>query len=156
LFRSVFGIFTKAFANNGGFESGIRIIGIFNNPNIYAGIMAIAVFLSLYLTFHASDRKDALISAALLAVNSLSYLLAFSMGSLLFFMISCLVMMEFQKRSASSLFLLMLKLRSSLLSLLFFHGGPRENRATFLHPRNRTDFECDPFISVGSAVCGHF
>ncbi|MDD2269867.1 MAG: O-antigen ligase family protein [Eubacteriales bacterium] len=117
-FNMFFGIFTDNFINNGAFEQGIRITGIFGNPNTYAGFMALAVILSLYLMINASGKKDTAISSGLLAINSLSYLLAFSMGSLFMFFIACLVMIvTTEKGNKISLFLLMMI--TAILTFIF-------------------------------------
>lgn len=118
LFKAFFGLFTGVYESRGVFEEGIRITGIFGNPNIYAGFMAVAVFLSLYLTVHASDKKNAMVASALLAANSLAYLLAFSMGSLFMFLIACLIMVGVsEKGKRVSLFLLMLE--TAVLAFVF-------------------------------------
>ncbi|MDD4565837.1 MAG: O-antigen ligase family protein [Eubacteriales bacterium] len=117
-FKAFFGIFTDSFIYNGAFEQGIRITGIFGNPNTYAGFMALAVILSLYLVTHASGKKDTIISAGLLAINALSYLLAFSMGSLFMFFIACLIMIgTTEKGKRISLFLLMME--TAILTFIF-------------------------------------
>ena len=118
IFRSFIGLFTDIYANRGGFEEGIRITGIFGNPNIYAGFMALAVLFSLYLTISASNRKQAIFSTVLLAVNALSYLLAFSLGSLFMFLIACLIMIGISdKGKRIRLFILMAE--TAFLGLLF-------------------------------------
>ncbi|MDD4564882.1 MAG: O-antigen ligase family protein [Eubacteriales bacterium] len=118
IFKSIFGLFTGNFLYNGAFEQGIRITGIFGNPNTYAGFMALAVILSLYLLVNASERKDAIVASCLLAINALSYLLAFSMGSLFMFFIACLVMLGVtEKGSRISLFLLMAE--TAILTFIF-------------------------------------
>ncbi len=118
VFKTFFGIFTDNFIYNGAFEQGIRITGIFGNPNTYAGFMALALILSLYLRIYASGKKDTIISSGLLAINALSYLLAFSMGSLFVFFIACLVMIVItEKGNRISLFLLMMN--TAILTFIF-------------------------------------
>ena len=118
LFKSFFALFTSVYDDRGVFEEGIRTTGIFGNPNIYAGFMAIAVFLSLYLVISASDKKNARISSALLAVNALAYLLAFSLGSLFMFLIACLIMIGMsEKGKRINLFILMSE--TAILGLVF-------------------------------------
>jgi len=118
IFKSFFGLFTEAFQQNGVFEQGIRITSIIGNPNIYSGFMAIAVLLSLYLVIHASDKRNSMIATSLLAVNALSYLLAFSMGSLFMFLLACLIMLGMtEKGNRISLFLLMSE--TAVLAFIF-------------------------------------
>lgn len=118
LFRLIFGAFTTNFDSSGAFEQGIRIPGIFGNPNTYAGFMALAVLLSLYLVSQASAKRDTVISISLLAINSLAYLLSFSMGSLVMFLAACLIMLiSSEKGNRVSLFILMLE--TAVITFLF-------------------------------------
>ena len=118
IYKAIFGLFTDNFNIYVMYEQGIRINGIFGNPNTYAGFMAIAVILSLYLAVSASGRRSSGFALSLLALNSLSYLLAFSMGSLFMFLIACLVMIASSEKSIRiSLFLLMLE--TAVLAFIF-------------------------------------
>ena len=118
IFRSILGIFTQNYSQTGIFEQGVRITSIMGNPNTYAGFMALSVILSLYLAHHASSKKESIIATSLLALNALSYLLAFSMGSLFMFFIACLVMLwSTEKGARIALFLLMLE--TAILAFLF-------------------------------------
>jgi len=64
-----------------GFESGTRLTGIFGNGNILAGVLAIGIFLSLYLAGSAENRRGRLFATVLLSINAYGFLLAFSMGA---------------------------------------------------------------------------
>lgn len=80
--------------------------------------MALAVILSLYLMISATDKKNVMIASSLLAINALSYLLAFSMGSLFMFLIACLIMIATtEKGKRISLFLLMIE--TAILTFIF-------------------------------------
>ena len=57
-----------------------RLNTIFGNPNTYAGLMSIACLLSLWLVITAQTRKQKVLCTILLMVNTISYLLAFSMA----------------------------------------------------------------------------
>lgn len=117
-FKIFIGIFTGAYNETGAFEQGIRITSIIGNPNTYSGFMALAVILSLYLSISARDKRNSTIGASLLAVNALSYLLAFSMGSLFMFLIACLIMIGITDRGKrTSLFLLMTE--TAVLTFIF-------------------------------------
>ena len=110
IFKSILGQFTDVFNVNIMYEPGIRIFGIFGNANTYAGFMALAVLLSIYLVIHASTKNNKRIAVSLLAINSLSYLLAFSMGSLFMFLVACLIMIGIsEKGTRVSLFVLMME-----------------------------------------------
>ncbi|MEG2139086.1 MAG: hypothetical protein RRY64_10565, partial [Oscillospiraceae bacterium] len=74
-----------------GFEAGTRITGIFANANILAGVLALGTLLSLYLVLSAQSKRQSYVSAALLAVNALGFLLAFSMGGLAVFAVAIVV-----------------------------------------------------------------
>ncbi|MDF2857399.1 MAG: hypothetical protein K0Q87_3250, partial [Neobacillus sp.] len=118
IFKALISFSTDVYEGRGAFEEGIRITGIFGNPNIYAGFMAIAVFLSLYLIISASGKKDRSIAASLLAINALSYLLAFSLGSLFMFMIACFIMIGVSdKGKKAALFIVMVE--TAVLTFLF-------------------------------------
>jgi hypothetical protein len=118
IFKALIGPFTQVYELRGEFEQGIRITGILGNPNTYAGFMAIAVLLSLYLVIHAVGKKESRAAVCLLAINSLSYLLAFSMGSLFMFLIACLIMIGCsEKGKRVSLFLLMFE--TAVLTFIF-------------------------------------
>ena len=115
LFRSVIGIFTKNLEIS---QTGLRVQGIFGNANTYAGFMALAILLSLYLVLHAASRKEQITALILLAVNALSYLLAFSLGSIFIFFISCIAMIALtEKGNRVPVFLLMLE--TAIIAFLF-------------------------------------
>ncbi len=118
LFKSIASPFTISFNNSIVYEQGVRIAGLFGNANTYGGFMALAVILSLYLVTSSSDKKSSILATSLLAVNSLAYLLAFSMGSLFMFLIACLIMIgNSEKGTRISLFLLMAE--TAVLAFVF-------------------------------------
>ena len=87
-----------------------RLHTIFGNPNIYAGLMSIACLLSLWLVITAETRKQKILCSILLMVNAISYLLAFSMGSLGVFVAACLLMLALcAKEKRIGFFLLLLQ-----------------------------------------------
>ena len=87
-----------------------RLHTIFGNPNIYAGLMSIACLLSLWLVITAETRKQKILCSILLMVNAISYLLAFSMGSLGVFVVACLLMLALSpKEERIGFFLLLLQ-----------------------------------------------
>ena len=87
-----------------------RLHTIFGNPNIYAGLMSIACLLSLWLVITAETRKQKILCSILLMVNAISYLLAFSMGSLGVFVAACLLMLALcPKEKRIGVFLLLLQ-----------------------------------------------
>lgn len=87
-----------------------RLSTIFGNPNIYAGLMSIACLLSLWLVLTAESRKQKILCTILLMVNAVSYLLAFSMGSLGVFVVACLLMLALSpKEQRIGVFLLLVQ-----------------------------------------------
>lgn len=59
---------------------GTRILTIFTNPNVFAGIAGIGVMLSLGLVLSSTGKKERAVHTACLAVSSLAFVLVFSMG----------------------------------------------------------------------------
>lgn len=59
---------------------GTRINSIFTNPNVFAGIAGIGVMLSLGLVLSSAGKKERAVHTSCLAVTSLAFVLAFSMG----------------------------------------------------------------------------
>lgn len=91
-----------------GFEKATRIMSIFGNANILAGILAIGIFLSLYLTLKSDTKFKKLFFILLLSVNSLGFLLAFSMGSIVMFSLSAIIyLISCSKKEKLKTFLLM-------------------------------------------------
>ena len=80
------------YGNTGGYFYS-RLNTIFGNPNTYAGLMSIACLLSIWLVITAASRSQKILCTILLMVNAVSYLLAFSMGSLGVFVVACLAML---------------------------------------------------------------
>ena len=135
IYKLFLGLFTRNFGSSIMYEQGIRIHGIFGNANTYAGFMAIAVILSIYLARNATNRRSAMISTTLLAFNSLSYLLAFSMGSLFMFLAACLIMIaSSEKGSRISLFILMIEtaVLTFILAFISMAGLGKSGPVSFL------------------------
>lgn len=100
-----------------GYEAGIRITGIFGNPNVLAGILAFGVFLGLYLVLTAKSRRGLLGCALLLEVNALGFLLAFSMGAIGMFLVSVAIYLIFEARDRR-LPLLVLMLETAIIGVV--------------------------------------
>ncbi|MFQ8760153.1 MAG: hypothetical protein ACLSAF_12765 [Intestinimonas sp.] len=108
-----------------GYESGIRVTGIFGNANVLAGFLALGVFLALYLVRTAGSRRTRLGGCMLLFVNSLSFLLAFSMGAIGMFAVAVLFYLLAERKGLRfSLFLLMVEtaVAALLMAFLSFAG----------------------------------
>ncbi len=93
-----------------GYETGVRITGIFNNANVSAGLLAFGLILSLYLLRTAQSRREELLVSLGLGIQALAFFLSFSMGAMGAFALTCLVyVLCSAKGSRLSLFLLMLE-----------------------------------------------
>lgn len=87
--RATYGFTTLYVESGSGFSN--RLDTIWGNANVYAGFMSIATLLSLYLLLTAVSRKQRVAGGIVLLLNAATYLLAFSMGSLFFFFLACVV-----------------------------------------------------------------
>lgn len=72
--------FTPDYGELAGVEAGVRMTSLFENPNIFAGCAGLGVLLSLGLALTSTGRER-MLHCALLYINSLGFLLAFSMGA---------------------------------------------------------------------------
>ena len=77
----VLGWFTPDYLELGAVEEGVRMTSIFMSPNVFAGCMGIGVLLGLGLAATSEKPWERGAHLACLAVNSLSFVLAFSMGA---------------------------------------------------------------------------
>lgn len=75
------GLFSDAYLNLSAVEAGIRMTSIFDAPNIFAGFAGLGVLLSLHLACSTEQKKERAAHTCCLYVNSLAFLLAFSMGA---------------------------------------------------------------------------
>ena len=88
--------------------SGTRILSFFTNPNVFAGIVGIGVILSLGLVLSSTGKKERAVHASCLAVTSLAFVLAFSMGGSGTIALAFLVYLALESRERRPhLFLLM-------------------------------------------------
>ena len=101
-----------------GYEAGIRITGIFGNPNFMAGFLALGIFLSLYLARGAGSRRERLAACLLLGLNTFSFLLLFSMGAVASFVVAVFLYLAAERRERRvSLFILLAE--TAVTALLF-------------------------------------
>ncbi|MBR1496309.1 MAG: O-antigen ligase family protein [Oscillospiraceae bacterium] len=80
-FQKLMEHFTSDYAGLSGVEAGVRMTSVFLNPNVFAGVAGIGVLLSLGLCVAVPDGIEHSVHTALLYINSLGFLLAFSMGA---------------------------------------------------------------------------
>ena len=121
LFAGFFDRIGCAYANmNTGYEAGVRVTGVFGNANILAGMLAVGIFLALYLVTTAQSRKTQLLSCVLLGINALCFLLNFSMGAIAMFVLAVLIyLLAARKGQRLPLFLLMVETAVITLLLTF-------------------------------------
>ena len=75
------GLFAPDYGALAGVEPGVRMTSMFENPNVFAGIAGLGVLLSLSLAASTEHRAERAVQTAILYVNALSFVLAFSMGA---------------------------------------------------------------------------
>lgn len=78
---TVLGWFTTDYTNLTVVEDGVRMTSMFMNPNVFAGCIGIGVLLSLGLAASATSQRGRMVHLVCLSVNSLAFILAFSMGA---------------------------------------------------------------------------
>lgn len=118
LFVRIMSLFGASYSGLSGIEPGIRMVGIFGNANIFAGCVGIGVLLSLGLAATAEDTASRRLPLCTLAINSLGFVLAFSMGASAMILLAFLayLLLESPQRRVSSLVLMVETLLVTLLA----------------------------------------
>lgn len=126
-------LFAPDYAQLDGLEAGVRITSLFLNPNVFAGCAGIGALLSLGLAV-SSERRARLFHLSCLYLNSLAFVLAFSMGASGAIALAFLAYLVFERRERRpALLLLMVEtliltvLAAALISMTSFTAwsGPR-------------------------------
>ncbi len=78
---SVVKVFSPDYDSLAAVEAGTRMVGIFDNPNFFAGVVGLGTLLSLSLVLAEPRGARRVCHVCLLYVNALAFLLAFSMGA---------------------------------------------------------------------------
>lgn len=101
----VSGLFQRFMLNfNTGFEGisaleiGTRIYSIYQNPNVFSGIMGIAMLISLGLLLCSKSKREKFYHFAMLSVCSLAFVLSFSLGAFIMFVPSVVVYLFIEKK----------------------------------------------------------
>ena len=103
-----------------GYEAGTRITGIFSNANVSAGLLALGLVVGLYLLRTAVSRRERVLTALGLGIQSLAFFLSFSMGAMAAFAVTCVVYLLVSAKGARlGLFLLMLECVAATLVCSF-------------------------------------
>lgn len=91
-------------------EVGVRMISIYGNPNVFAGVIGLGVLLSLGLAVSAEGVGERRYHQVCLFLNALAFVLAFSMGASAMIALGFLVLLALaRKECRSTLFLLMVE-----------------------------------------------
>ena len=106
-------------ASTTGFESGTRLTGIFSNANISAGLLALCIFLSLYLLESSENRRQQIFAAVFASLQAFTFLLNFSLGATGFFLVSVVVYLIFAGERRFHVFLRMLEIALPVLITVF-------------------------------------
>lgn len=109
LVLGIFGLVTPDYTHIelNGLEVGVRMFSMFSNPNIFAGCAGIGVLLSLGLAV-SSEKRIRLFHLSCLFINSLAFLLSFSMGASATIALAFLAYIVFERQER----------RSALLTLM--------------------------------------
>lgn len=130
---AILSLFTPDYVRLDGLEAGVRMTSLVINPNIFAGCAGIGVLLSLGLAV-CSEKRIRLFHLSCLFLNSLAFLLAFSMGASAAIALAFVAYLVFeQKERRCALFPLMVEtllltvLATALISMTSFTAwsGPR-------------------------------
>lgn len=129
IFLGILGVFSTDYADLAGVEPGVRMTGMFGNPNFFAGVVGLGVLLSLSLVLSEKPGGRRTAHICLLYINALSFVLAFSMGAsgaiALAFLVYLLLELP-QRRSAALVLmveaLLLTALAAALISMTSFQA----------------------------------
>lgn len=118
LFARLMSLFGADYADLVGIEPGIRMVSIAGNANVFAGCVGIGVLLSLGLAATAEGTSERRLHLCTLAINSLGFVLAFSMGASAVILLAFLayLLLEVPQRRAPSLVLMVETLLVTLLA----------------------------------------
>ena len=141
------GLITPDYTGITGVETGVRLNGLFSNGNIFAGITGLGVLVGLGLTCSAEGPRERTAHTAILYINALGFLLAFSMGATATIAIAFLVLLALEKRERR-MSLLALMLQTLLLGVL----AAAVVSMTALKPR--TGFQPIPMLCVILGAAG--
>ena len=115
-FLGLMGLFGGNYSELTGLEEGIRMTSILGNPNVFAGCVGLGVLLSLALATTAEGRGERRLHLICLALNALSFVLAFSMGATATIAVAFLVYLVLERPQRRA-FLLILMLETLLVTL---------------------------------------
>ena len=73
-------LFTAAYKNQDGIVANVRMLSMFDNPNVFAGMAGIGVMLALGLVLSSESKKERMGHLVCLFLSAYSFVLGFSMG----------------------------------------------------------------------------
>ena len=102
------GLFSNDYSGITGVESGVRITSMINMPNVFAGTTGLGVLLSLSLAVSSAKPRQRNALLCVLFVNSVSFLLSFSLGASGLIIVAFVIMIAAEKKERRPrLFILM-------------------------------------------------
>lgn len=129
IFLGVLGVFSPDYADLAGVEPGVRMTGMFGNPNFFAGVVGLGVLLSLSLVLSEKPGWRRAVHTCLLYINALAFVLAFSMGASVAIALAFLVylLLELPQRRPAALVLmvetlLLTAVAAALISMTSFQA----------------------------------
>lgn len=91
-------------------EVGVRMLSLYGNPNVFAGVAGLGVILALGLSVSAQEPGERRYHQVCLLLNALAFVLAFSMGASGMIALGFLALLIFERKERrGSLFLLMVE-----------------------------------------------
>ena len=91
-------LFSGAYQNLKGVESGVRIISINGTPNVYAAIVSVGILITLGLIKNSLTKKERNVHIAALFVQTMGFVLSFSMGATAAFVAAFIVYMFIENK----------------------------------------------------------
>lgn len=116
-FQGLMGLFSADYADLPGVETGVRMVSIFFNPNVFAGVAGIGVLLSLGLASSAKTNGERRFHLCCLFLSALAFVLAFSMGATGTICVAFLVLLLLEPREQRAP-MLVLMVETLVLTLL--------------------------------------
>lgn len=110
IFQRIISIFTEQYTIMYGVEAGSRMLSLFSNPNIFAGMAGVAVFFALDLVINSESVGQSRFFLFCLFLNSLAFILVFSLGATFTIALAFILYLILEKKERkSTLFVLMLE-----------------------------------------------
>lgn len=110
----------KSGINTDPVEVGVRMISLFDNPNVFAGVVGLGVILALGLAVSAKSAGERRFHQVCLFLNALAFVLAFSMGASAMIALGFLVLLALERKERrGTLFLLMVETLAVTLVCVF-------------------------------------